>query len=110
MFEVPIAIGLLLNRHPNAVRASVEERRLQQPRSLPAIAEALRAQVEVPFGTSQSELVSGGSGIRWRCIDRWIRIGRIAVLDCLKRVNACGQRRSETHCIELHRDGAVQFE
>ena len=52
MFEVPIAIGSLLNRHPNAVRASVEERRLQQPRSLPAIAEALRAQIEVPFGTS----------------------------------------------------------
>lgn len=83
---------LLLDRHPNAVRASVEERRFQQPSSLPVIAEALRAQVEVPLGTGQSELISSGSGIRWRCIDRWIRISRIAVLDCLKRVNAGSQR------------------
>ena len=102
--------GLFLDLDPNAVRASVEERGLEQPNTLAIIAEALCAQVEMPFGAGQPELISGCRGVGWRGVDRRVRRRRIAVLDGLKRMDAGSQRRPEAHRVKLHWDGAVQLE
>lgn len=66
--------ALLLNRNPNAIAASIEERRFEQPRTLSVIAKAFSAQVEVPFSARQPELIAGGRGVGRSRIDRWLRI------------------------------------
>lgn len=100
---------LFFDLNPNAVSASVEERRLKQPDPLAINTEALCAQVEVPVGTGQPELISGCRSVSWRGVDRGIRRRRIAVLDGLKRVDTGNQRRPEADSVKLHRDGAVQL-
>ncbi len=102
--------GLFLDLDPNAVRASVEERRLEQPDALAISAKALCAQVKVPLGACEPELISGCRGVGWRGVDRITGRHRIAVLERLKCMDARRQRRSEADRIELHRDGAIQLE
>jgi hypothetical protein len=101
---------LFLNLDPNAVAASVEERCPEQPNTLATIAEALCAQVEMPFGAGEPEFIPGCRGVGWRGVDSSNRCRRIAVLERLKRMDAGSQRRPEAHRVELHRNGAVQLE
>lgn len=68
------SVVLLLDRHPDAVTTTVEQRRFEQPRTLSVIAKAFGAQVEVPFSARQPELIPGCRSVSWRCVDGWLRI------------------------------------
>ena len=103
-------LSLFLDLDPNAVCASVKERRLEQPNALAIITEALCAQVEMPFGPGQSELISSSRCVGRRGVNRITRRHHTAVLDGLKRMNAGSQRSTEAHRVEFHRNSAVQLE
>jgi len=66
----------------------------------------------VPFRISQPELVTSRGRVGWRCVDGRVRVGGIAVLHGLQRVNSGGQWSTAIQpCrAELHGNRAIQFE
>ena len=81
---------LLLDGYPDGISTSVEQRRLEQPSSLARVAETLCAQVEVPLGTSKSELITRRRSVSRSSINRGLRRRGVAVLDRLKRMDTRG--------------------
>ena len=102
-------IDLLFDRYPHRVFAAILQGGDQQPCA--ACEAALGAEVEVPIGAGQAELVALGSRISGCRVDGRFRVGSIAVLDGLERVDAGQQWGAvgQQGCAKLHRNRAAEL-